>query len=623
MALPSFCMAHEIAEPAFLGYFVVCPEGTEELCAHEVAEVIAFHLCGTVATTAATTSSRHNHHAADDDGEQQQQQRPQQQPASTPTTVLSLLIQSASRSSSLGCDWTVTDVMPRFAAMDGRRGRIRGTLFVLPACTAQSLTTSTTTDNTGDTAAQSPFLTSPSAPVLLPPVCVEELVRLRSNEQVGLLLGCWTDCDAPSDVRLCVSRCAERRSTFAAVAHYRTAFRGLKAFAPPALVSTTSAAASASSTTEDRSSRVDDDDEPVSFKVEAVRLDKHARAFNSQQIATDAGFVIGAEHEADGWKVSLVFSNTVFVCRHDSRTLLFGLQLHRVNYPRMGADVSVVDQIAMESKRRSIGVRLHRGDTVLDDVKSFPHPTHFKHDIRRVKGLNSMHPAIAHWMARTADVGPTDVVLDPMAGSGTTLLECGLLPWPKRPRGGETNTVEGRYAGCAIGLAGDLTVDDCVLQYRNFLPSEVDLALRGHALMGGGDNYRVHSEQLGGGNQWDAQRLPLRPGCIDVVLCDMPFGQRCGNKAINGRLYPPIMEEIRRVLRPPEGRALILSTEHELLCQLLGVLPDVGATRRDKAGDGVVAPPSATATSPWRLLRPVSTVDMNGIKPFVFFVTPF
>lgn len=27
---------------------------------------------------------------------------------------------------------------------------------------------------------------------------------------------------------------------------------------------------------------------------------------------------------------------------------------------------------------------------------------------------------------------------------------------------------------------------------------------------------------------WDATHLPLRTGCVDRVICDMPFGVRCG-----------------------------------------------------------------------------------------------
>lgn len=28
---------------------------------------------------------------------------------------------------------------------------------------------------------------------------------------------------------------------------------------------------------------------------------------------------------------------------------------------------------------------------------------------------------------------------------------------------------------------------------------------------------------------WDASMLPLRTASIDRVICDMPFGNRCGN----------------------------------------------------------------------------------------------
>lgn len=38
--------------------------------------------------------------------------------------------------------------------------------------------------------------------------------------------------------------------------------------------------------------------------------------------------------------------------------------------------------------------------------------------------------------------------------------------------------------------------------------------------------------------QWDAGRLPVRDGSIDVVLVDMPFGKRVGTRGEMKRLYP-------------------------------------------------------------------------------------
>lgn len=58
--------------------------------------------------------------------------------------------------------------------------------------------------------------------------------------------------------------------------------------------------------------------------------------------------------------------------------------------------------------------------------------------------------------------------------------------------------------------------------------------------------------------QCDAGRLPLRAGCVDVAVIDMPFGMRCGGKARMQKLFPRVLAELARVLRPG-GRAVLLS----------------------------------------------------------------
>ena len=49
--------------------------------------------------------------------------------------------------------------------------------------------------------------------------------------------------------------------------------------------------------------------------------------------------------------------------------------------------------------------------------------------------------------------------------------------------------------------------------------------------------------------QWDAMNLPLRSGCIDSLVADLPFGKRCGTHAKNIHLYPAVLAEAGQVLR--------------------------------------------------------------------------
>eukprot|EP01138_Halocafeteria_seosinensis_P015944 gb/GECG01016271.1/.p1 GENE.gb/GECG01016271.1/~~gb/GECG01016271.1/.p1 ORF type:complete len:479 (+),score=52.72 gb/GECG01016271.1/:1-1437(+) len=56
----------------------------------------------------------------------------------------------------------------------------------------------------------------------------------------------------------------------------------------------------------------------------------------------------------------------------------------------------------------------------------------------------------------------------------------------------------------------------------------------------------------------DVTRLPIRSGCIDCILCDPPYGKRCGSRNSTGELLNRFTEELARILRPSSGRAVIL-----------------------------------------------------------------
>ena len=60
---------------------------------------------------------------------------------------------------------------------------------------------------------------------------------------------------------------------------------------------------------------------------------------------------------------------------------------------------------------------------------------------------------------------------------------------------------------------------------------------------------------------WDACRLPLRDGLLDVLVCDLPFGKRIGYKGRNFMLYPAVLKEMGRVCKY-KGKAVLL-TQHK------------------------------------------------------------
>ncbi len=63
-----------------------------------------------------------------------------------------------------------------------------------------------------------------------------------------------------------------------------------------------------------------------------------------------------------------------------------------------------------------------------------------------------------------------------------------------------------------------------------------------------------------------ATRLPLKMSSVDAIVCDLPFGIRHGNAVQNCVLYPRVLAEMKRVLKP-QGIAVILSLDRKILNQ--------------------------------------------------------
>ena len=152
----------------------------------------------------------------------------------------------------------------------------------------------------------------------------------------------------------------------------------------------------------------------------------------------------------------------------------------------------------------------------------------------RHKGL---HHTVAWGVAALAGIREGDVVADPCVGKGGLLFEA-QRHFP---------------AGVYLGL--DLSKEQlaCAVENNKGLAK------------GAGKRQRSARTALGlelARSDAAAGRLPLRAGCVDVVLADLPFGRMWGSEEENAALYPALCVGVARALVPGgAGRAVLLTGE--------------------------------------------------------------
>jgi tRNA (guanine6-N2)-methyltransferase len=136
----------------------------------------------------------------------------------------------------------------------------------------------------------------------------------------------------------------------------------------------------------------------------------------------------------------------------------------------------------------------------------------------------SLRPSVAAamaWLSRPAD---EDIVLDPMCGTGTILIERALI---------------GRYA--------------------KLIGSDRDAAMLEAARENIGPRYKPIEL-----HPWDAAAIPLPDGSVSRVITNLPWGIRHGSHEENRRLYPRLLVEFQRLVRK-DGAIVILTGETRLM----------------------------------------------------------
>ncbi len=139
----------------------------------------------------------------------------------------------------------------------------------------------------------------------------------------------------------------------------------------------------------------------------------------------------------------------------------------------------------------------------------------------------SLRPAVAAALAWLSSPRDDDVVLDPLCGAATVLIERAHL---------------GRYA---MLLGGDSDRETLEAARENVGPRYKPIELK----------------------LWDAVALPLRDSSVTKIVTNLPWGIRHGSHAENRRLYPRLLAEFARVLKP-DGVMVMLTAEARLMREL-------------------------------------------------------
>ncbi|XP_068108891.1 tRNA (guanine(6)-N2)-methyltransferase THUMP3 [Hyperolius riggenbachi] len=230
----------------------------------------------------------------------------------------------------------------------------------------------------------------------------------------------------------------------------------------------------------------------LKFRVTCNRAgDKHS--FTSNEAARDFG---GAVQEYFQWKADMT--------KFDVEVLL------NISYNEMLVGIALTEE------------SLHRRNI-----------THF--------GPTTLRSTLAYGMLRLCDLEPSDIIVDPMCGTGAIPIE-GVSEWPSCffIAGDNNRNAVNRTASNITSLLRKQKNSDSAAQG---LP--IDAA------------------------QWDISKLPLRTSSVDVIITDMPFGKRIGSKKKNWDLYPACLREMSRVCRAGTGRAVLLTHDRKCFIKAL------------------------------------------------------
>ncbi len=144
----------------------------------------------------------------------------------------------------------------------------------------------------------------------------------------------------------------------------------------------------------------------------------------------------------------------------------------------------------------------------------------------------SLRPTVAATMSWLSRPTSQDIVLDPLCGAGTILIERALLAPLQR------------------ALGGDIREEAVAMARRNARAAGVSIELE----------------------RWNARALPLAADSVTRIITNLPFGKQIGSHEENAGLYAALAQEFDRVLAP--GGLLVTLTSEDRLWEM--ILRDTG-----------------------------------------------
>ncbi|XP_034726139.1 THUMP domain-containing protein 3 [Etheostoma cragini] len=230
---------------------------------------------------------------------------------------------------------------------------------------------------------------------------------------------------------------------------------------------------------------------PIKFRVTCNRAgDKHS--FSSNEAARDFG---GAVQEFFLWKADMT--------KFDIEVLL------NIHNEEMVIGIALTEE------------SLHRRNI-----------SHF--------GPTTLRSTLCYGMLRLCKPQASDIILDPMCGTGAIPLEGAI----------EFNS-SFYIAGDNNDMAVNRTVNNiCHIQKRR-------------AIKGSASGLPIDTVR------WDLCNLPIRTGSVDIIITDMPFGKRMGSRKKNWDLYPSCLREMARVCTPGSGKAVLLTQDKKCLTKAI------------------------------------------------------